>query len=80
MLAARRQRANAISPSWFINNSTKTARLLAGGERTKSDNRIYYPLNDERRSQMPWSEWWEDVPNRERGSHSGKPTAKADVG
>ena len=48
------------------------AKLLAGGERTKSDNRIYYPLNEERRARMPWSHWWDNIPKRERGPHDGK--------
>ncbi|MCP4447177.1 MAG: cupin domain-containing protein [Myxococcales bacterium] len=60
----------------FINNSNKTARLLAGGEQTKSDNRIYYPLNEERRDQMPWSHWWDDIPERNRGPHDGKPSTR----
>lgn len=57
----------------FINNGTTSAKLLAGGQATKSDNRIYYPLNEERRAQMPWSHWWGDVPERELGPHDGKP-------
>jgi len=55
----------------FINNSDREAVLLGGGERTKSDNRIYYPLNPERRGQMPSSEWWDDIPLRPQGPHSG---------
>ena len=57
----------------FINNSDKVALLLGGGERTKSDNRIFYPLNPERRGDMPWSEWWDDIPLKPQGSHDGKP-------
>ena len=58
----------------FINNSTTQAKLLVGGQATKSDNRIYYPLNEGRRAQMPWSHWWDDVPERELGPHDGKPS------
>jgi uncharacterized cupin superfamily protein len=57
----------------FINNSDKEALLLGGGERTKSDNRIFYPLNPERRVQMPWSHWWSDIPLAAQGPHDGKP-------
>jgi uncharacterized cupin superfamily protein len=57
----------------FINDGTAPAVLLTGGERTKSDNRIYYPLNEERRGDLPWSEWWDDVPERPRGAHDGRP-------
>jgi len=60
----------------FINNSDRTATLLAGGERTKSSNRIYYPLNHERRADMPWSHWWDDIPLREQGPHDGRPAKK----
>jgi len=58
----------------FINNGEGTAMMLVGGERTKSDNRIFYPHNGERRAQMPWSHWWDDVPERALGPHDGKPT------
>ena len=57
----------------IVNNSKKTARLLVVGESSRSDNRIYYPENPERRGQMPWSHWWDDIPARERGPHDGKP-------
>lgn len=60
----------------FINNGTRDALLLGGGERTKSDNRIFYPLNPERRAQMPWSEWWRDIPLAPQGTHDGKPTPR----
>ena len=61
----------------FINNGDREAVLLGGGERTKSDNRIFYPLNPERRGQMPWSEWWHDIPLRPQGPHAGKPARPA---
>jgi uncharacterized cupin superfamily protein len=57
----------------FINNADRTAKLLVGGEAARSDNRIYYPLNAERRGDMPWSHWWDDTPRREHGPHDGKP-------
>ncbi len=59
----------------FINNGKDDVQLLVGGERTKPDNRIYYPLHPERRKQMPWSHWWEDVPKRPLGPHDGRPGA-----
>jgi len=61
----------------FINNGAAVVRLLVGGERTKSDNRIYYPLNEERRQQMPWSHWWHDAPAHARGPHDGEPGRKS---
>jgi uncharacterized cupin superfamily protein len=60
----------------FINDGSHSALLLVGGERTKSDNRIYYPLNPERRSDLPWSEWWDDVPARPFGPHDGRPRSR----
>ena len=57
----------------FINNSSRSARLLVGGERAKAHNRIYYPLNLERRDDMKKEQWWDDVPTRKMGAHNGKP-------
>jgi uncharacterized cupin superfamily protein len=59
----------------FINNGEREAKLLVGGEADKSDNRIYYPLHAQRRGDMPWSHWWEDVPKRPQGQHGGLPDA-----
>ncbi len=58
----------------FINNSEKEALLLVGGEATKRHNRLYYPLNPERRPQLPWSTWWDDIPLKPQGPHNGKPS------
>ena len=57
----------------FINNGDREALLLVGGEAPKAGNRIFYPLNPSRREDLPASEWWHDVPERERGSHNGLP-------
>jgi len=57
----------------FLNNGDADALLLVGGERGKSDSRIYYPLHPGRRDDMPWSSWWEDVPKRPQGPHDGVP-------
>lgn len=59
----------------FLNNGDREATLLVGGEASKADNRIFYPLHPHRRGDMPWSHWWEDVPKRPQGSHDGKPDA-----
>ncbi len=60
----------------FINNGEREARLLVGGEASKSDNRIAYPLHPHRREQMPWSHWWDDMPERPLGEHDGLPDAQ----
>jgi uncharacterized cupin superfamily protein len=59
----------------FINNSEREVLLLVGGEAAKRDSRIYYPLHPERRNDMRWSAWWEDVPKRRLGPHDGMPDA-----
>ena len=60
----------------FINDGDREALLLSGGESAKSDSRIYYPMNPERKGDMPWSSWWDDVPERPRGAHPGKPSRR----
>jgi uncharacterized cupin superfamily protein len=59
----------------FINNSEREVLLLVGGEASKIDNRIFYPLHPGRRSDLPASEWWEDIPRRTLGPHDGMPDA-----
>ena len=59
----------------FINNGAQEVLLLVGGEASKSDSRIYYPLHTQRRNDMPWSGWWDDVPKHRLGPHDGKPDA-----
>lgn len=56
----------------IINNSASEARLLVGGERSKDDNRIYYPLNPEREAEVGHDSWWHDIPLRAQGAHDGK--------
>lgn len=60
----------------FINDRDAECTLLVGGEAAKSDSRIYYPKNPERRDDLRWSQWWDDVPARELGPHDGKPKAR----
>ena len=55
----------------FLNNGERDALLLVGGER-KADNRIYYPLNPERKPQVPPGEWWDDIPLGPQGPHDGR--------
>jgi uncharacterized cupin superfamily protein len=57
----------------FINDGPREATLLVGGEAGKRDNRIFYPLNPERRTDVVWSQWWDDIPLRPQGPHDGKP-------
>jgi uncharacterized cupin superfamily protein len=59
----------------FINNGAREALLLVGGEASRPDSRVYYPLHPERRNDLPPSVWWEDVPGRVMGVHDGMPDA-----
>lgn len=60
----------------FINDGDTDAVLLIGGESSKSDNRIFYPLNPEREGDIPWSQWWTDIPLADQGDHDGLPAAR----
>ena len=58
----------------FINNSDEDVRLLVGGETSKPENKITYPLHPERNREIGddlWTEW----PERTLGSHDGLPDA-----
>ncbi len=58
----------------FINNSTEPVVLLVGGEASKPDNKIFYPLHPKRNEEMRLKgHLWEDVPERELGTHDGIP-------
>jgi uncharacterized cupin superfamily protein len=57
----------------FLNDGDADALLLVGGEAGRADSRIFYPLNPERKAQLTWSRWWDDVPGRALGSHDGRP-------
>lgn len=58
----------------FLNDSDKEARLLAGGEASKPHNRIFYPLDPQRRAQVGEARWWPlDETWRAVGSHDGRP-------
>lgn len=59
----------------LLNNGTSDAILLVGGEATKRDNKLTYPLHPHRATQLLWSEWWHDAPLRLRGDHDGVPDA-----
>jgi uncharacterized cupin superfamily protein len=60
----------------FINEGESEAILLVGGERSKPDNRIVYPLDPWRRGQLKSSEWWDDAPVHAQGSASAEAARK----
>ena len=55
----------------FINNTKIHVHLIVVGESNKSTNRIFYPLNPERKEDCKDC-WWEDVPYNKKGNHNGK--------
>lgn len=52
-----------------INNTGEEVRLLIVGEKTKPENRVFYPRHPERRPLHP--DWWENAPSRDLGPHDG---------
>jgi uncharacterized cupin superfamily protein len=56
----------------ILNNGEREALLLVGGEASRRRSKIFYPLNPERRADVAWSQWWEDVPKRALGPHDGR--------
>ncbi len=56
-----------------LNDGEHEALLLVGGEADKDENRIVYPLNPSRRTDLPPSRWWSDAPRRPLGPHDGRP-------
>lgn len=56
----------------FLNNGTRDALLLVGGERWTGTDRLYYPHNPERRAELPAARWWDDVPYAAKGDHDGR--------
>lgn len=57
----------------FLNESAVEALLLAGGEASKEDNKIVYPVDRDRDERLG-DRLWKDAPARKLGLHAGKPT------
>jgi uncharacterized cupin superfamily protein len=57
----------------FLNESATEALLLAGGEASKKDNQIVYPVDPDRHETLG-ERHWKDAPARKLGLHAGKPT------
>ncbi len=53
----------------FLNNTHAEVRLLVVGERSKPENRIFYPRNPEQEAGR--ADWWVNPPPREMGDHDG---------
>lgn len=58
----------------FINNTEKNCVLLVGGERSKKENQIFYPLNKEKNEDLKTKgRFWDNHPLHEMGGHDGLP-------
>ncbi|MBY0515699.1 MAG: GNAT family N-acetyltransferase [Bacteriovoracaceae bacterium] len=58
----------------FLNNTKVLCKLLVGGESSKPENKIHYPLHPKRNEEMKQkNQWWNDAPKRDLGSHDGIP-------
>jgi uncharacterized cupin superfamily protein len=55
----------------FMNNTEAEVRLLVVGERSKRENRIFYPLHPHRKPLH--KNWWDDHPHHSLGPHDGMP-------
>ena len=69
-------------PAWtgiahtFMNNTLGICLLLAGGEASKKDFKVYYPLHPKRNEECKEKgSLWEDCPKRPLGPHDGIPKA-----
>lgn len=56
-----------------INNTGAEVRLLVIGEKSKPENRVFYPRNPEQ--EIGRGDWWADPPRRALGPHDGLPDA-----
>ncbi|MGE4131912.1 MAG: cupin domain-containing protein [Bdellovibrionales bacterium] len=58
----------------FINNSDADVRLLVVGERSKKENKVFYPLHPNRNEEVEKDGYfWADHPARDLGPHNGRP-------
>lgn len=58
----------------FLNNTEKNCILLVGGEASKPENKIFYPLHPHRNQQCKdKGTLWTDYPQRPLGPHDGLP-------
>ena len=58
----------------FLNDSEDDARILVGGERSRPEHRIFYPLDRSRRTDVGEARWWPlDETWQPAGPHDGKP-------
>jgi uncharacterized cupin superfamily protein len=58
----------------FINNTANTVLMLVGGEASKPENKIFYPLHPDRNEEMKAKDaFWDNYPKNVIGPHDGLP-------
>ncbi len=58
----------------FLNNTETNCVLLVGGEKSKPENKIFYPMHPKRNAEMKeQNRLWENKPEHILGPHDGKP-------
>lgn len=57
-----------------INNTDQTVRLIVGGEASRKNSGVWYPLHPKRNKDLK-ERLWTDPPKRRMGSHDGMPDA-----
>jgi hypothetical protein len=68
--AAETMSSCTLSP-FRPDNTESEVRLLVMGERSRPENRTFYPCNLDRRPLQ--QNWWDDHPKRALGPHDGLP-------
>lgn len=58
----------------FLNNTDADVMLIVVGDRPRAENRVFYPLNPDRKSLR--DDWWPDAPPRKLGPHDGLTDAR----
>jgi uncharacterized cupin superfamily protein len=53
----------------FLNNTEEEVRLMIIGDTKRTDNKVLYPLNPDRKNYR--EDMWEDAPPRSLGPHDG---------
>lgn len=60
----------------FMNNTKEIVHLIVVGDRSRKDNKIFYPLHNKRNEELG-DRYWTDHPKRPMGGHDGLPKASS---
>ncbi len=56
----------------FINNTKENVEIMVVGEKSKKENKVYYPLHPKRNKEIGEA-LWADAPQKKLGPHDGMP-------